>query len=73
MTIQTNIIIDSINVLANGVLEIRQATQLIDSATNEKVGESFTRWTLNPGDSITSQDPKVQAIANATWTTEVIA
>jgi hypothetical protein len=28
---------------------------------------------LAPGDDVTNQDPKVQAIANAVWTEEVIA
>jgi hypothetical protein len=31
------------------------------------------RHTLSPGDDITNEDAKVQAIANAVWTEEVIA
>ena len=37
------------------------------------ISESYQRWTLNPGDNLTGQDPKVVAIANAVWTPEVIA
>mgnify|MGYP003644575922 CR=1 FL=1 len=31
------------------------------------------RHTLSPADDLTGQDPKVVAIANATWTAEVIS
>jgi hypothetical protein len=37
------------------------------------VTRTFHRHVLAPGDSIVNEDPKVQAIANAVWTEEVIA
>jgi hypothetical protein len=38
-----------------------------------EVSRTFYRHVLSPGDSIINEDPKVQAIANAVWTAEVIA
>jgi hypothetical protein len=38
-----------------------------------EVSRTFYRHVLSPGDSIVNEDPKVQAIANAVWTEEVIA
>ena len=38
-----------------------------------EIAKSFHRHVLAPGDDVSGQDPKVQAIANAVWTEEVIA
>lgn len=68
-------VIDKIEVLAlTGQIQVRQDNQIQDtSKNNEVIASSFERWVLNPGDDISTQDPKVQAIANTIWTTEVIA
>lgn len=71
MALITNVLVDKIEVLSNGLLQVRQAIQVMDG-TN-MVGESFIRWTCNPGDDVSTQDPQVQAIATALWTPEVIA
>lgn len=73
MALQQNITIDSIESLENGILQIRQRTDVFDDITPKNIiGFSYHRWTLSPGDDLTDQDPKVAAIANATWTPDVI-
>ena len=64
-------VIDSINVTLNGILEIRQTTKIIENGN--ELSKSYFRYCLSPGDSLEGQEPKVVAIANATWTPEVIS
>lgn len=64
-------IVDKIECLANGVLQIRDRHQILKDGA--EIAASFHRHVLNPGDSLDGQDPRVVAIANATWTDEVIA
>jgi hypothetical protein len=58
-------------------LEMMEKCLEIMSTKIEKDGieitRTFHRHTLSPGADITNEDPKVQAIANAVWTEEVIA
>jgi len=71
MTISTKTIIDKIEVLQFCQLQVRQA-QIIEQDGTE-ISRIFTRWICAPGDDVSSQDPKVQAIANALWTSDVIS
>ena len=64
-------IVDKIECLANGVLQIRDRHQILKDG--QEIAASFHRHVLNPGDDLTGQADRVVAIANATWTDEVIA
>jgi len=63
--------IDKIEVLENGVVQIRQVTKIIEDGA--ELSRSFHRWALSPGQNIADQDPRVQAICNAVWTPEIVA
>ena len=63
--------IDVIEVVENGILQVREAIKIIEDGN--VLSASYNRFTLSPGDDITSQEPRVQAIANAVWTPEVIS
>ena len=63
--------VDQIEVLENCTLQIRTAT--IITKDGQELTRTFFRTTKSPGDNISDQDSKVQAIANAIWTEEVIA
>ena len=69
MALASTTIIDKIEVLANGVLQVRQAE--IITKDDVEISQAYTRWTLAPTDDVSTQDAKVQAIANAVWTEEV--
>lgn len=74
MSLQQKKVIDSIDVLLNGVIQVRQKTGIYDDAEPETtIVSNYHRWTLEPAQDITDQDPKVIAIATAVWTPEVIA
>jgi len=69
MALASTTIIDKVEVLANGVLQVRQAE--IITKDNVEISQAYTRWTLAPTDSTEGQDARVVAIANAVWTDEV--
>ena len=63
--------VDLVEVLEKNILQVRTAN--IIERDGIEVTRTFHRHVLSPGDSIVNEDPKVQAIANAVWTEEVIA
>ena len=64
-------IIDKIEVIENNSIQVRTATIIEKDGT--ELTRTFHRHVLAPGADITNEDPKVQAIANAIWTEEIIA
>ena len=64
-------LIDKIEVTENGIVQVREATRI--SRDGEQIAQTYRRWTLTPGQDVSNQPANVQAIANATWTPEVIA
>lgn len=63
-------VIDSINIMENGVIQIRRADKILKDGT--EVSKTFHRYCLAPGEDLTGEDPKVIAVANAVWSPEVI-
>jgi hypothetical protein len=63
--------VDSIELVETNHIQVRTAT--IIERDGIEISRSNHRHVLAPGDDISSEDPKVQAIANAVWTEEVIA
>jgi len=64
-------IIDLIQLIENNSIQVRTAT--IIEKDDTEISRTFHRHVVAPGDNVTNEDPKVQAIANAIWTDEVIA
>ena len=78
MAITKEIVVDKIEVLEMGQVQVRTATKIKEDGT--ELTRSFFRHVLNPstktgdtwGDTdISSEDARVQAICNATWTDSV--
>ena len=63
--------IDKIEVLENGIIQIRQAN--IVERDGVEIAKSYHRWTLTPGQDISDQEQRVKDIANAVWIPEVVA
>jgi len=70
MALTKEIIVDKIEVLEKGQVQVRTATRVLEDGV--ALSSSFHRHVLAPGDDLTEQDPKVSAIATATWTPEVV-
>jgi hypothetical protein len=64
-------IVDKIEVIENNSIQVRTATVIEKDGT--ELTRTFHRHVLAPGADLTNEDLKVQAIANAIWTEEVIA
>ena len=62
--------IDKIEIVENNSIQIRTAT--IIEKDGIEIAKTYHRHVISPGDDITNQDVKVQAIAKAIWTEEVI-
>ena len=70
MALTKETVVDKIEVLENGTLQVRTATRVLEDG--EVLSSSFHRHVLAPGADITNEDAKVVAIANATWTADVV-
>jgi hypothetical protein len=63
-------IVDRVEVLENGCVQVRTATRIIADGTTIK--QSFHRHVVAPGDDYSGENDRVQAICAATHTPEVI-
>jgi hypothetical protein len=70
MALTKEIVVDKIEVLEKGQVQVRTATRVLEDGI--ALSSSFHRHVLAPGDDLTEQDAKVSAIATATWTPEVV-
>ena len=72
MALTKQVVIDSINVTEIGVVEVREATTVMDGGV--QIGsKSFYRFTIAPGEDYSTQDAKVKAICKATHTASCVA
>ena len=78
MAITKETVVDKVEVLEMGQVQVRTATVIKED--NKELTRSFQRHVVNPrtksgdtwGDTdISGEDARVQAIANATWTSDV--
>jgi hypothetical protein len=63
--------VDQVELVETNHIQVRTAT--IIERDGEEISRSYHRHVLAPGDDVTNEDSKVQAIASAVWTEEVIA
>jgi len=64
-------VIDKIEVVENGTLQVREATRILKDG--DQIAQTYHRWGFAPGSDISGQPANVQAIAAAAWTPEIIA
>lgn len=69
MALEKQTAIDKIEVLENGSIQVREIVRIVEDGN--ELSASYNRWSLNPLDDVSTQNAKVQAIANAVWTDEV--
>ena len=78
MALTKEIIVDKVEVLEKGTVQVRAATRIMEDGT--ELSSSFHRHLLVPSDKssgswaetdISGEDAKVQAICNAVWTSAV--
>jgi hypothetical protein len=64
-------VIDKIEVLENGIVQVREVTRIMKDGS--EIAHTYQRWVLNPAQDLTGQPANVVAICNAAWTPEVIS
>lgn len=65
MKLTKETIIDKIEILKNGNIQVRQAIMILEDGN--LLSQSFHRYVLQPEDDLTNEDSKVVAIANVIW------
>jgi hypothetical protein len=71
MSLTETKVIDRIEVVGLGNLQVREATTIFRDG--QQVTKTFHRWSFAPGDDVSSMPTNVQAVAQAAWTPEVVA
>jgi hypothetical protein len=64
-------IVDKIEVLESNSIQVRTANVI--EKDGAEISRTFHRHVVNPSNDISGEDAKVQAVANAIWTEEIIA
>jgi hypothetical protein len=70
MALEKVIIVDKIEVLENGTVQVRTKTAIMEDG--QQISGSFHRHVIAPGDDYASEDPRVKAICKATHTAAVV-
>ena len=71
MALEKQTLVGSLGVNVNGTINVRTDTVISDDGV--EASRSFHRKVLAPGDDVSGEDAKVQAVAGAVWTDEVKA
>ena len=71
MSLSKQQVIDKIEVVENGTLQVRQVTRIMEDG--KELSSSYHRWSFAPGSDVSDQPANVQAIATAAWTPAVVA
>jgi len=71
MALTEKTIVDKIEVLESNSIQVRTAN--IIEKDGVEISRTFHRHVVHPNTDISGEDAKVQAVANAVWTEEIIA
>ena len=71
MAITKELIVDRIEVLENGSVQVRTKTAIMENGV--QISGSFHRHVVAPGDDYAAEDARVKAICKATHTSAVVA
>jgi hypothetical protein len=70
MTLTESKVIDQITVTENGTILYREATRILKDGT--QIAQTYHRSSLAPASDLTDVPTNVVAIANLTWTSDLI-
>lgn len=71
MALSEQTVMDKIEVLEDGVIQVRQSRRIFDNG--ELVAERYHRSILEPGDPVTALPARLRSICQAVWTPQVIS
>jgi hypothetical protein len=70
MALEKQTVVGSTEVNENGSINVRTDTVIVDDGN--EISRTYHRKVLAPGDDVSGEDAKTQAVAGAVWTTEVV-
>mgnify|MGYP000167707876 CR=1 FL=1 len=71
MALQEKSVVDKIEVLLNGCIQVRTRNQILKDGV--EIASTFHRHAIAPGADISNEDDRVVAVATTLWTEEVVA
>jgi len=71
MALTEDTVVDSIEVLLNGFIQVRQVNRVFRDGV--QISKSFHRHVVRPGEDLSLEDPRVAEIGAVVHTAEVIA
>lgn len=71
MSLSKEILIDKIEIVESGTVQVRQATRIMEDGN--QLSQSFHRWTIAPGQDYSDQPDNVKAICAVAHTPAAIA
>ena len=71
MSLDKQVLIDRIEVVENGIVQVRQATIITEDGN--QLSRTFHRWCIVPSQDYSDQEDKVKDICQVSHTPEVIA
>ena len=71
MALEKNKVVNLIEVLENGAVQVRTKTAVLEDGV--QISGTFHRHVVSPGDDYSKEDARVAAICAATFTDKVIA
>lgn len=71
MALEKVSVVDSIEVLENGCVQVRTASRVVEDGA--VLSQSFHRHVVAPGDDYSTEDARVQAMCAAMHTADVVA
>ena len=71
MSLDKQILIDRIEIVENGTVQVRQATIITDNGN--QISRTYHRWCIAPSQDYSDQEQQVKDICRVTHTPEVIA
>lgn len=71
MSLAQNTEIEKIEVVANGVVQVKEVTVITNNGT--EVARTAHRYSLVPGQDVSQLPANVQAICAAAWTAQIVS
>ena len=71
MALEKTVGVDQIEVVANGIIQVREATIITEDG--KQISKTYHRHCVTPGQDYSAEEPRVQAICAAVHTAECIA
>jgi hypothetical protein len=71
MSLEKIIVVDKIEIVENGCVQVRTATKILENG--KEVNRAFLRHVIAPGDNYGTEDAKVKSICSIVHTPEIIA